>query len=349
MQDEMNLIYSGSFSDQLTDQIIGLNAVHFDEEAQFKKIQRRTGFLIAECFQNIVRHSETKAQEGFFHTRKNEDSFSIISGNTIENKNRDSLEKQLLEVNRLSEADLKRAYLDTLTNNQISNKGGAGLGLIEMARKTKNKLNYRFIPLQQELHYFYLQLLINASSGIQQEQNNLNTNSFKECIDIRNCMLENNFFLIYKGDVSMSIIIPLLDVVENSFEGTSEEIQSNKKVFLVLTEFLQNISKHSATISNKHEGLVLIGEKDSNYLIGGVNYVEKHEVERLKKLLDIYSNSDIDSLNEAYRKILRTGDPDNKDGSSLGLIEMARRCSKMEYDFRESSNGLVKFTLTIQL
>lgn len=347
MQDDMSLLYSGSFSDDLTDQIIGLNSVHFEDEAEFKKIQRKTGFLIAECFQNIIRHSEPRIQNGYFHTKKSGDSFNIVSGNTIENQKIDDLKKQLEEVNTFSNEDLKKAYLETLTNNQISDKGGAGLGLIEMARKTKNKLNNHFEKLDDRISYFYLQLKINTNG--QPSDMKAGKALLDESIALRKSMLENNFFLIYKGDVSMAIILPLLDMVENSFAGSSEELQGNKKVFLVLTEFLQNISKHGASVNKKNEGLVLIGHRDGKYLIGGMNYIKEEEVAKLSELLETYSQSDNAFLNEEYKKILRDGDPENKNGSSLGLIEMARRSSKMEYDFQESSNGLVKFTLTIQL
>ena len=347
MQDDMSLLYSGNFSDELTDQIIDLNAVHFEDETEFKKIQRKTGFLIAECFQNIVRHSESRIQEGYFHTKKSGDSFNIVSGNIIENQKIDALKKQLEEVNNFNSDDLKKAYLSTLTNNEISDKGGAGLGLIEMARKTKNKLNNQFEKLSDLVSYFYLQLKINTNG--QPSDVRVGKELLEDSIALRKCMLENKYFLIYKGDVSMSIILPLLDMVENSFNGTTEELQNNKKVFLVLTEFLQNISKHSASINKKREGLVLIGENEGKYLIGGMNYIKPEDAPKLEKLLKTYTNYDTDSLNLAYKKILVEGDPDNKNGSSLGLIEMARRSSKMDYDFQKSTNGLVKFTLTIQL
>ena len=46
-------------------------------------------------------------------------------------------------VNRLNKEDstgIKKIYLDTLTNGEISKKGGAGLGIITMAMKSKNKV-----------------------------------------------------------------------------------------------------------------------------------------------------------------------------------------------------------------
>ncbi len=48
--DEMSLLYSGDFSDEVTSKVIGLSGAQFDDGSDMNKMQRKTGFLIAECF-----------------------------------------------------------------------------------------------------------------------------------------------------------------------------------------------------------------------------------------------------------------------------------------------------------
>jgi hypothetical protein len=42
----------------------------------------------------------------------------------------------------------------------LSSKGGAGLGLIDIARKTGNKLVYHFLPISDTLSFFLLTSII---------------------------------------------------------------------------------------------------------------------------------------------------------------------------------------------
>ena len=51
-------------------------------------------------------------------------------------------------------------FLDILSDENISDKGGAGLGLIEMARKTGNNIDFDFEKISEEQSYCYLMFKI---------------------------------------------------------------------------------------------------------------------------------------------------------------------------------------------
>ncbi len=114
-------------------------------------------------------------------------------------------------------------------------------------------------------------------------------------------------------------------------------------------EFLQNMSKHGLAFNGKQEGLLLIGEREGEYLIGGSNYVEHEEKKRLEERISDYNLMDINALNDSYKKRLKEGDPDNKNGAGLGLIEIARRSSKkIEYNFKNSKEHTI-FNMLLQI
>ena len=50
-----------------------------------------------------------------------------------------------------------------LSVSEFSDKGGAGLGLIEMAKKTGNKLDYDFVSLDNDYSYFILSKTVDES------------------------------------------------------------------------------------------------------------------------------------------------------------------------------------------
>lgn len=345
--DEMSLLYSGDFSDEVTSKVIGLSGAQFDDGTDMNKLQRKTGFLIAECFQNIVRHNESSVENGYFLTRNEDGVLHIASGNIIENDMIEPLSDKLDHLNTLSKEELKDVYVMTLRNNKISEKGGAGLGLIEMARKTGNKLYFEFDKINDELSYFYFQLKFQTLK--ERDEKNSSALSLPKSIELRKKMLDNHIFLIYRGDISMNTIMPIMSMVEKSLASHDVEITTSKKVFIVLIEFLQNMSKHGLSVDGRQDGLLLIGERDGQYLIGGSNYVSNDEKKRLEERLSKYVQMDRDDLNDEYKNILRNGDPDNTKGAGLGLIEISRRSSKQsQYNFQEFNDHVI-FNMLLQI
>ncbi|MBL4708934.1 MAG: SiaB family protein kinase, partial [Flavobacteriales bacterium] len=160
-EEQMHFLYTGEFSDEHTDDFIELNNQQYNAAEEFKKSQRKAGFLIAECFQNIVRHNDPSHKDSYFHVKNNNGLFTIISGNTVKNEIIPSLKKQLEQLNRLTSEELKETYRKILVNGEMSSKGGAGLGLIEMARRSKNKLNFAFTEIDSNKSYFYFRLHFN--------------------------------------------------------------------------------------------------------------------------------------------------------------------------------------------
>ena len=53
-------------------------------------------------------------------------------------------------------------YKQIITNGQFSEKGGAGLGLVEMAKITDQKIEYSFSEINGKFDYFRLILRINS-------------------------------------------------------------------------------------------------------------------------------------------------------------------------------------------
>jgi hypothetical protein len=54
------------------------------------------------------------------------------------------LSEKIDGLNGMDAMYLKKAYEQTLREGSFSDKGGAGLGLIEIARKSSDKLYYNF-------------------------------------------------------------------------------------------------------------------------------------------------------------------------------------------------------------
>jgi hypothetical protein len=82
--------------------------------------------------------------------------YHVTTGNVIENNKIDELTQMLEKINSLDKEGLKQLYKTQMKEGHLSDKGGAGLGFIDIARKTKNKLDYHFLPIDEESSFFLL-------------------------------------------------------------------------------------------------------------------------------------------------------------------------------------------------
>lgn len=108
-----------------------------------------------EMLQNIQQHGE--ACEVVFEIKGN----SIVAGNAIKNENIPALEKRLEQLASLNKQELKHLYLEVLANSGFSEKGGAGLGLIMIARKTEG-MTWSFTPIDEQMSFFSLKVVVSS-------------------------------------------------------------------------------------------------------------------------------------------------------------------------------------------
>lgn len=331
--DKLSLLYQGSFSDDITDRIIDISETSLTQQTDLQKIGKKVSLLLAECFQNIVRHGdfshETKSA-GIFVTRNIGNSYYISSANLIHNKDIDDLKEKIEMLNQLSPEALKQLYLEVLTNNQRTNRGGAGLGLIEMARKSGQKLEYDFETVDNEHSYFYLQIKLHAPSAAADGES-LPIGIAK---DFHRIMAEDNIFLIHKGDFSSHTIIPILRMIEDNLNYQKESAKNRKKLVHVLVEILQNISKHGYAENNIREGIFLMGRRYNHFLVYAGNYIENDKVQNFKNYLTYLNLLNRDELLDVYKKTLNSGIVSPNGSSGLGFLNIAKdSVHKLDFSF----------------
>ncbi len=131
-----------------------------------KMMRKRVYSLSVECLDNILKHSDINEEEHEllinypprFIVEKIAENFLIHTGNIILNRNRDVIIPRLDKLNDLTIEEINDLYKKSLANAEISAKGGAGLGLIVMAKTTKQKIRYDFEKINDKYSYFAMQL-----------------------------------------------------------------------------------------------------------------------------------------------------------------------------------------------
>ncbi|MFL5765610.1 MAG: SiaB family protein kinase [Bacteroidia bacterium] len=116
--------------------------------------------IVIETLQNICIHGEKDFngyQMTYFIIGKNGNEFTIYSGNIVNNPVAEKLNKRLNSIKSLNDSDLKKQYMEVLSNGELSAKGGAGLGFLTIALKSSNNIDFDFEMLNKDYSLFSLQ------------------------------------------------------------------------------------------------------------------------------------------------------------------------------------------------
>lgn len=152
--------YNGTLSQEQVAKLESEVETKINEEGIPKGPLKKIFFISVETLQNMLIHGNRDAegkQHNFFILAKNGVKTNIISANLVQNRNIEILEKQISRINSFEDpGELKKYYMEHLENNQLSEKGGAGLGFITIAMKSGNKLDYGFERISEDTSLFWL-------------------------------------------------------------------------------------------------------------------------------------------------------------------------------------------------
>lgn len=150
-------------------QIMESKLTYMDEAPRTKK---KVFNVLVECLQNLYHHidlddTETTRNNGMIEAKsallmiaQSEGSFYIKTGNYIDKGEAIKLEERLDSINGMTKEELRTYYQEILSDGTVSTKGTAGLGMIDIARKSGNKLQYDFVEVSEEIRFFCLNVKI---------------------------------------------------------------------------------------------------------------------------------------------------------------------------------------------
>lgn len=105
-------------------------------------------------------HGEQIASSSVVTIGKEELQHVIRSGNLVENADVVLLREALDQIVALDRTELKQLYKAKLREAVDQDALGAGIGLVEMARKAKRPLEYSITPIDEHLSFFTLKAVI---------------------------------------------------------------------------------------------------------------------------------------------------------------------------------------------
>ena len=129
-----------------------------------KPFVKRIFSLLVELVQNIFLHGEYEEDQklAYLIVAMKDENIVISSANVSSIVKEIKISAKIKKINALDRDGLKEYYLEVLTNGEISDKGGAGLGFITISMKAKNNLDFEFDKIDGQFSLFKLETVING-------------------------------------------------------------------------------------------------------------------------------------------------------------------------------------------
>lgn len=143
-------------------------AALLDKRGMNITIRKKVYAAMVESLENIYKHQDhiddDKAYLPKFGLFFDPQNLSLFVSNSILNHKVTLLKTKLDKVNSLDKDGLKDLYKNTILSGNVSPKGGAGLGIINIAKVSENKINYTFTAINDKYSYFTLNILISHNN-----------------------------------------------------------------------------------------------------------------------------------------------------------------------------------------
>ncbi len=299
-------VYRGNFSEKITESILGLTDAKFVNDKDVSGSRKKISSILIEALQNVIRHQDKSEDEdvdnkSLFVIQKTKDSIFISTGNVIENKNILELEQYLSEIKSHNNESLKKAYQKKMTDGIISEKGGGGLGIIGMARRTKGRVDYYFKKINDSYSYFYFQIRLVFSDTFKEVINDKLFN-LKRISKFHDLLNEENILLNFNGSFAFENLTHLLPIIESHSIG-GDKIK--KKVFDFTVKALRNIidfadkfedEKGNTPKKRNSRGVFLLNKKGKKLYLTAGNLILNDKAIILGSKIRIINKTNPDGL-----------------------------------------------------
>jgi hypothetical protein len=172
----ITLTFKGAVTFELIDSIVMIVSQRLDKIENDLNTRKKVYGTTIECLQNLCHHIdvvEPKSPiEGYdtstaiFMIDTSVDGYQIATGNYILNQKVNHLKSFLEELINVPKEDLKQVYNRILKNKTYTEKGGGGLGLVDIAKRSSQKMEFKFEKVDENFSFFSFQINIQKDTEL---------------------------------------------------------------------------------------------------------------------------------------------------------------------------------------
>ena len=168
----ISVIYSGPIWAGGIDGMAELLQRRLDVDNLPRSTSKSIFSVFVEQMHNMLMYSAEKEQfhaaseptdisKGIFILGKKDDRYYVKSGNVVNEHSANVLKERIDHLNSLDKQSLKQFFKERSRGVDDNPESlGAGIGLIEIARRANSKIDYAFTPCEDGLMYFTMSVAI---------------------------------------------------------------------------------------------------------------------------------------------------------------------------------------------
>jgi len=165
-EDGIIFSFSGPMSHEIIEGIGSAIRVKIGEgEEGDKKVALKVFAIFVEQVENVINYSVEKDYEaslsfGIVVIGKKDGYFFISGGNKIHTSKVEKLDANLAKLTKMNKDELKIYYKEKRKATKEDDSKGAGIGFIEMARKSTKPIEYSFKEIDETYSFFTIKISI---------------------------------------------------------------------------------------------------------------------------------------------------------------------------------------------
>jgi hypothetical protein len=308
--------YSGAFHDEQSARLIALGEAAMEGSGAARSARQRLAYVMVEAYQNIIRHRTRLPQEvargygrSLFQLRCHPGGQQVVSVNPVLQADLPELCAALEDLSGLDAAQLKERFLSKLGNDGPRQRGGAGLGLIEMARRSGQELRYGIKGLGEEHALFLLQICFGDDPELDR--------AIPMTAVLSGTIVQQDILFFFRGPRMSAVDDALVQLMEKDLDERGELALERKRGFLAMSGVLDQLSAPGAV------GMMLMARTLERYeLVAGVP-LDPERAASVGGMIDRVNAMDEQELRALYRDLL-LGRGAEQDPLVLALVDLAR-------------------------
>lgn len=339
--DRSTILYSGVFLDEHTARLIALGEAMVDAEGAGLAVRGRLAFIMVEAYQNIVRHRSTDAHgnatSSLFMLRSFGGGYLVNTANPVPTAELPGLERSLALLEGRSSEELKSLYLEGLRNEEKSERGGAGLGLIEMTRRSGRSVAYQAFPSSDKISVFHLQVALAEvpeevlSSGLERTE------------ELRELFEEHEIVFMVRGISGMGMREAVLRIVARDLDRSHGPTENKRlmQAFWAASDWLREMAPLTT-----EEGSIAVAQEGMGHTLSVSVTMRTDASKRCKEELERIMTFDAMARRKHYREALLAS-TQGQEIKDLGLLELVGLASGRPMMIAEDEKGITRITVLV--
>ena len=159
--------YMGKIEDDNVTEILLCIEQILKAKDESPKVFRKIFNILVELVQNLYHHGEVPSdfdvsykKFGVLILRDEGTQYRICAGNFIKIDGLRLIRDRIDQINTLSSTETQSLYRIILGNEEFSEKGGGGLGMVDIARKSGNNMEYQFYDYNPNYLFLAIDVII---------------------------------------------------------------------------------------------------------------------------------------------------------------------------------------------